>query len=104
MTTTSKPSLSGSNTPTQINVSVREKLSSQNWLLIIQSAALFALFAGLFAFVQYGTSALAGTDGYYHARMGLLLREQGFKPYFDWLPLTILNPDGFYDHHFLYHI
>jgi hypothetical protein len=71
---------------------------------IVQAAVLFSLFAGLMAVIQYATDALVGTDGYYHARMGLLIRQEGLRPDFNWLPLTILNADAFYDHHLLYHV
>lgn len=71
---------------------------------LVQAFVLFTLFSGLLAVVQYGTDALVGTDGYYHARMGLLIRQEGFRPDFKWLPLTILNADAFYDHHLLYHV
>jgi hypothetical protein len=71
---------------------------------VIQALVLFLLFAGLLAVVQYGTDALVGTDGYYHARMGLLIRQAGLRPDFKWLPLTILNADAFYNHHLLYHV
>jgi hypothetical protein len=66
--------------------------------------ALFALFAALFALVQFATPGIADNDGYYHMKMGLLMREQGLKPPFVWLPLTILNREAFYDHHLLYHV
>lgn len=73
----------------------------------LQTAAnaliLFAIFTGLFAYVQFGTDALAGNDGYYHIKMGYLIRQEGLKPDFPWLPLTILNERDFYDHHLLYH-
>ncbi len=36
--------------------------------------------------------------------MGWLIRQHGLKPDFPWLPLTILNQEAFYDHHWLYHI
>jgi hypothetical protein len=55
-------------------------------------------------FVQYGTPALVGNDGYYHAKMGFLVRQQGLKPAPPQLPLTILNPSDFYNHHLLYHL
>jgi hypothetical protein len=71
---------------------------------IIQAIVLFTMFAGLLSIIQYGTDALVGTDGYYHARMGLLIRQEGLRPDFKWLPLTILNADAFYDHHLLYHV
>jgi len=76
---------------------------SANWKTLAGAIALFVLFAALFTIVQFATPALAGNDGYYHMKMGLLVREQGLKPPFVWLPLTILNREAFYDHHLLYH-
>ena len=73
------------------------------WKVAARAIALFVLFAALFTIVQFATPALAGNDGYYHMKMGLLVREQGLKPPFVWLPLTILNREAFYDHHLLYH-
>ncbi|MGH2538743.1 MAG: hypothetical protein ACRDHL_15245, partial [Candidatus Promineifilaceae bacterium] len=67
------------------------------------AAGLLALFLALFASIQSAAEGLAGTDGYYHAKMGLLLRQQGLTPDFRWLPLTILDEEGYYDHHLLYH-
>jgi hypothetical protein len=32
------------------------------------------------------------------------MRTEGLKPDFPWLPLTILNPGEFADHHFLFHV
>jgi len=71
---------------------------------LLTGAALFALFSVLFAFVQFGTSALADNDGFYHMRMAALMREYGLRVPFTWLPLSILNQDAFYDHHLLYHV
>jgi hypothetical protein len=75
-----------------------------NILFLFYAASLFALFAALFAFVQFGTPHLADNDGYYHIRMGQIIRSQGLRINFSWLPLTILRPDAFYDHHLLYHV
>jgi hypothetical protein len=71
---------------------------------LLTGAALFALFSALFAFVQFGTPALADNDGFYHLRMAALIRQYGLRVPFTWLPLSILNQDAFYDHHLLYHI
>lgn len=71
--------------------------------LLVSALALFAVCVALFTYVQFGTLGLAGNDGYYHIKMGLLIREQGLKPEFPWLPLSILNEEAFYDHHLLYH-
>jgi hypothetical protein len=71
---------------------------------LLTGAALFALFSALFAFVQFGTLALADNDGFYHLRMAALTRQYGLRVPFTWLPLSILNQNGFSDHHLLYHV
>ena len=70
---------------------------------VAQATTLFILFVLALTFVQFGTAGLAGNDGYYHARMGQLMRQQGLRPEPPQLPLTILNESDFYDHHLLYH-
>lgn len=71
---------------------------------LFTAAMLLTLFITLFAVVQFGTPGLAGNDGYYHVKMGYLIREEGLKPAFTALPHTILNEEAFYDHHLLYHV
>ena len=75
-----------------------------NLQTLARAAALFGVFVALFAYVQYGSAALAGNDGYYHIKMGYLISQQGLTPDFSWLPLTILNPDAYYNHHLLWHV
>src|SRR5512143_209525 len=67
-------------------------------------AGMWLLLAGLLALIQFGSPAPVGVDGYYHLRMALLMRVQGWLPAFPWLPLTILSPASYYDHHFLFHL
>src|SRR5688572_1816529 len=62
------------------------------------------------AFLQTRTSAICcgDWDGYYHIKWSSLLWEN-FKqlkglPTFEWLPLTVLNPQDYADHHFLFHL
>jgi hypothetical protein len=48
-------------------------------------------------------------DGYYHIRWSRLLWENLksghlLPPKFTWLPLTTLNPQGYVDHHLLFHL
>ncbi|MBK8023698.1 MAG: hypothetical protein IPK19_20240 [Chloroflexi bacterium] len=51
------------------------------------------------------TDALISTDDYYHTRISAELIEQGtLRLDFPWLPLTILSPEAFVDHHLLYHV
>ena len=75
-----------------------------NARLILTAVTLFTLFIALFALIQFATPGLAGNDGYYHIKMGFLIREEGLKPAFSALPHTILNEEAFYDHHLLYHV
>ncbi|HLF81792.1 MAG TPA: hypothetical protein VI410_08480 [Anaerolineales bacterium] len=68
------------------------------------TAGLLAVCLGFLAAVQFSTPSLVGNDGYYHIRLAELMREDGLKPEFVWLPLTILSPEQFVDHHFLFHV
>ncbi len=70
----------------------------------VTAIGLMVLFTSLFAWVQYATPGLIGNDGYYHAKMGLLMRQEGLTPTPPQLPFTILNPTDFYNHHLLYHL
>ncbi len=60
--------------------------------------------------LQFSTPAVCcgDWDGYYHIRWSQLLWEnfsQGkWLPEFKWLPLTVLNPQDYADHHFLFHL
>lgn len=72
--------------------------------LAFEAGSRLALFVALFAVVQFATPALADNDGFYHMRMAWLMRQEGLKPDFVWLPLTILSPDAYYNHHFLHHV
>src|SRR5574341_199855 len=56
-----------------------------------------------FAWVQSAAPGLVGVDGYYHLKMAALMRGD-LTPDFIWLPLTILDPAGYVDHHWLFHI
>jgi hypothetical protein len=71
---------------------------------LLTACLVFIVSAALLALVQYGTPHLADNDGFYHMKMGALIREQGLRPDFVWLPMSILSPEAFYDHHLLYHV
>ena len=61
-------------------------------------------------FLQFQTTAICcgDWDGYYHIRWSSLLWENfshgKWLPSFDWLPLTVLNPHDYADHHFMFHL
>ena len=73
---------------------------------------IFGLIATLMvmSFLQTRTDAICcgDWDGYYHIKWSALLWEnfKQFKwlPTFEWLPLTVLNPKDYADHHFLFHL
>ena len=71
------------------------------WLM---TAAVFLAAVALFAAVQWATPGIVGNDGYYHIKMAYLMRQEGLKPAFDALPMTILNAADYYDHHLLFHL
>ena len=78
-----------------------------NWVYLI-----FGLFAIVLvmSLLQFSTKAICcgDWDGYYHIRWSALLWEnfsQGkWLPEFIWLPLTVLSPQDYADHHFLFHL
>jgi len=65
---------------------------------------LFALFFLGMAAIQFASPDLPDNDGFYHIKLAWLMRTEGLKPQFPWLPLSILNQREFYDHHFLFHV
>jgi hypothetical protein len=73
---------------------------------------LFGLVAAamVMSYLQFRTPGICcgDFDGYYHIRWSQLLWEslsQGKGlPTFEWLPLTVLGPDTYADHHFLFHL
>jgi len=91
----------------------------QNWREFLETEAavrvIYLIFGFLailmvMTFLQSRTDAICcgDWDGYYHIRWSSLLWENfsQFKwlPTFEWLPLTVLNPQDYADHHFLFHL
>ncbi len=66
--------------------------------------ALFLLFFLGMALIQFATPDMPDNDGFYHIKLAWLMRTEGLKPEFPFLPLSILNENAFYDHHFLFHV
>src|SRR5687768_15111458 len=65
---------------------------------------LFLLFVVGMALIQFVTPDMPDNDGFYHIKLAWLMRTEGLKPAFPYLPLSILNESEFYDHHFLFHV
>jgi hypothetical protein len=94
----------------------KEKLTWRAYLETEQGARLIYLVFGFFAILlvmimlQRQTAAICcgDWDGYYHIRWSQLLWQNfshgKWLPSFDWLPLTVLNPRHYADHHFLFHL
>ncbi len=87
-----------------------EYLESEQAVRVIY--LIFGLIAILMvmSFLQSRTDAICcgDWDGYYHIKWSQLLWESlsQFKwlPTFEWLPLTVLSPAKYADHHFLFHL
>lgn len=78
-------------------------VSSRLWNTWRYGVFVWVIFAAFLALVQFSTPDMPDNDGFYHIKLAYLMRNEGLKPEFPWLPLTILNPREFYDHHFLFH-
>lgn len=74
---------------------------AQAWLT---GLGLLILFGTLWAALVFSSPNLAGNDDYFHIKFAQVMRQQGLRPPFPWLPLTILNASSYADHHFLYHV
>ena len=73
-----------------------------------ESSFALLLISTVYSMVQGATQNIIGIDGYYHIKVALLMREQGWRLLapldFPWLQLTILGPGRYSDHHFLFHV
>lgn len=65
---------------------------------------LWLVFLVFLTLVQFSSPDLPDNDGFYHIKLAYLMRTEGLKPDFVWLPLSILNAREFYDHHFGFHV
>jgi hypothetical protein len=83
---------------------VETLFAHSSYIRWIYGLLLFSSFFVLMYLIQFSSNSLVGTDGYYHIKIASLMRTEGLKPEFPWLPLTILNPGEFADHHFLFHV
>lgn len=75
--------------------------------LLVWWFALTTLVVAAWAALQFATPNIIGHDGYYHIKIADVMRQAGLaglRLEFIWLPLTILAPETFADHHYLYHV
>jgi hypothetical protein len=92
------------------------KRSWKEWLGTPEATRVVYLIFGFFAIfllmiiLQRSTNAICcgDWDGYYHIRWSAELwnsfKSGHWLPEFKWLPLTVLNPKDYADHHFLFHL
>ena len=78
--------------------------SSSPWRTILICLGVFLTFFVGLALIQFSTPDLPDNDGFYHIKLAEIMRTEGLRPAFPWLPLTILNAREYYDHHFLFHV
>lgn len=96
--------------PATNKVSWRQYLETEEATRVVYLVFGFIAIVMVLAFLQFRTDAICcgDWDGYYHIRWSSLLWEnfsQGkWLPTFQWLPLTVLNPHDYNDHHFLFHL
>ena len=83
----------------QINHHMNKRIRS-----VLPVVGLLFLFVVGMALIQFATPDMPDNDGFYHIKIAWLMRTEGLKPDFHWMPLTILNQDEYYDHHFLFHV
>lgn len=89
---------------------IRQYMESEDAIRMVYLVFGFFAIAMVMSFLQFQTSAICcgDWDGYYHIRWSSMLWEslsQGKGlPTFEWLPLTVLDPAHYNDHHFLFHL
>ncbi len=74
------------------------------WRTVLICLGVFLTFFAGLALIQFSTPDLPDNDGFYHIKLAEIMRTEGLRPAFPWLPLTILNAREYYDHHFLFHV
>lgn len=96
------PPVAASNIRTQLGARLGARGYTLAWWL-----ALALLTLAVWTILQYATPNIIGYDGYYHIKIAEVMRRAGLAGIrldFIWLPLSILSPDKFADHHYLFHV
>mgnify|MGYP000512923677 FL=1 len=88
----------------------RDALETDRAVRLIYLVFGFVAILMVMSFLQSRTDAICcgDWDGYYHIKWSMLIWENikngMWLPTFTWLPLTVLNPQDYADHHFLFHL
>lgn len=82
-------------------------MRKSQWRTLAVWGGVGVLILAAWTILQFATPNIIGHDGYYHIKIAEVMRRAGFAGLrldFVWLPLTILSPTAFADHHYLYHV
>ncbi len=96
--------------PAKAKSAWREYLETEDATRMVYLVFAFIAIAMVMGFLQFRTAAICcgDWDGYYHIKWSSLLWQNfshgKWLPTFEWLPLTVLNPQHYNDHHFLFHL
>ncbi len=96
--------------PTETKLTWSQFFETEQAVRVIYLIFGFLAILMVMTFLQTRTDAICcgDWDGYYHIKWSSMLWEnfKHFKwlPTFEWLPLTVLNPKDYADHHFLFHL
>jgi len=96
--------------PVEAKRSWRESLETEQAVRVIYLIFGFCAILMVMSFLQWRTDAICcgDWDGYYHIKWSSMLWQNfshgKWLPTFEWLPLTVLDPKSYADHHFLFHL
>jgi len=96
--------------PLEAKRSWRESLETEQAVRVIYLIFGFCAILMVMSFLQWRTDAICcgDWDGYYHIKWSSMLWQNfshgKWLPTFEWLPLTVLDPKSYADHHFLFHL
>ena len=96
--------------PIEAKRSWRESLETEQAVRVIYLIFGFCAILMVMSFLQWRTDAICcgDWDGYYHIKWSSMLWQNfshgKWLPTFEWLPLTVLDPKSYADHHFLFHL
>src|SRR5215468_6828294 len=97
------PASSAASIPAKAKPTLKERLETEQAVRVIYLVFGILAVALLMGFLQFQTTAICcgDWDGYYHIRWSSLLWENfshgKWLPSFDWLPLTVLDPQNYAD-------
>ena len=89
--------------PLRVELMVSRAFGAARLRYLAHGAIAITLSASLLAYIQFASPNIVGNDGYHHIKMAELTLQQGLPVPFPWLPLTLLDEQGYTDRHMLLH-